>query len=125
MKQVKSINDKSNELVDTIINQFDGEIVADGEPVEYRGLLFDKEILDKNLIVYSVKYKGTRKIGKNTVNDFIVKADIQGIDTKERVEFLTNHAYIIRIANLLQEFKRPLQCRIVKDKNKYVIRNWE
>jgi len=124
MKGNKAKNDKTNELVDKIINQFDGEIVVDGEPVEYRGLLFDSEILDKNLIVYSVRYKGARKIGKNTVNDFIVRADIQDGDTKERVEFLTNHSYIIRIANLLQEFKRPLQVRIVKEKNKYIIKSW-
>jgi hypothetical protein len=116
---------KNKELVDTIVKTFDGEIVVEGEPIEYRGLLYDREILNKNLTIYSVKYKGERMVNKNKVYDYIVKAEIHNDDNVEKVEFVTNHSYIIRIANLLQEFKRPLNCRIEKDKNRYVIRSWK
>jgi hypothetical protein len=107
---------EKDNLTQKIIDTFDGEIMADGDPVDYpdRRYTFDNEILGVPLIISKVYYNGERKIKGKLVKDFVMLA--QRIDRTpfENLEIQTNHYYIGRVIAHLRDKKRPLKCQIVK-----------
>lgn len=110
---------------DEIMKKFDGEVTADeSDPIELpEQMLFDKDIIDKNIIVYSVKDVGKRETEFGEVTDYDVICAIDGTDGKTTIR--TNHAYVIRLITMLDKYKAPIKCRVFQAKNgRFYISSW-
>lgn len=110
-----------------LLERFDGSIEADDtqEPVEVKQrFVFDREVLNQNLTVFSIAKVGTREYQGKTISDYDMRVKVEGCD--DNIIVRTNHVYVARIIELLQLNGRPIKCNIFKaDNGKYYITGWQ
>jgi hypothetical protein len=122
----KPVKDRLNEVINWLQKNMGGEIVVeDAEPQDFDSLLYDKDILNQNIIVLGVTYVGERDSDFGKTKDFDVKFRYEGL--KETSYFRTNHAYISILVKLLKSNARPCKVRIMYDeeKRRYFLSAWQ
>lgn len=112
------------QTADDILKAHGFELVTDEkqEPMAMPDLtLFDDDVVDQNIIVYSVKRIGERQTQFGMTVDYLLRI---GNRKGEKYDLRTNHAYVFTLIYKLDKAKRPLKVRIRKSGKRYFVANW-
>ena len=116
-----------NTDAEEILKRHGFEVATDNssEPIDYpEATLFDDDILEKNIVIKTVKRLGERETKYGLITDYLLQIVL---DDSTEAQLRTNHAYVFGVVYRLDKYKRPMKARLMKgkgEKGRYYLTGW-